>query len=140
MHGEKGILRPYPQHTFRFLLSVSGGSSSSAGTLSSSSMESSPDSSTSCQVREAEVKHERNRKRHLLLNTLLGWSLPLCDLLFSLFNSRCFFGWCGFLLWLSFFICAIYLFAFIFSFLGTPVSALLGAELNEGNVCLGAGL
>ena len=88
------------------------------------------------------MKHERKSKRHLLLNTLLGRGLPLRNLLFSLFSSGCFFGWCGLLLWLSFisFICTIYLFAFILSFLGTLVSALLGAELNEGNVCLGAGL
>jgi len=45
----------------------------------------------------------------ILLNTLLGRSLLLCDLLFGLFSSGCFFGWCGLLLWLFFFsfICAI---------------------------------
>jgi len=138
MQGEKGISRPH-EHTFRFLLSASGGSSSSAGTLSISSAKSSSDSSASCQVREAEKKHERKRQRHLL-NTLLGRSLLLCDLLFDLFSSGCFFGWCGLLLWLFFFfICAIYLFAFIFSFLGTLVSALLDAESNIGMVALERG-
>ena len=81
------------------------------------------------------MKHEGKRKRDLLLNTLLGRSLLLCNLFFS---SGCFFRCCGLLLWwFSFFsfIRAVYLFAFIFGFLGTLVSALLGAEL-ERRECL----